>query len=65
MEFDVEILDNGDIKITTGKFSPAIHTQADRFLEEVLKALHGTVTRTRRRLVAHNTPTREGVRNGD
>lgn len=39
-EFVVEILPDGVLKITTGKFSPALHVSADGFLLALEKILN-------------------------
>lgn len=39
----ITVLDNGDLKIETGSFSPAVHTQADKFLQKTVEVVGGTV----------------------
>jgi hypothetical protein len=40
-EIEIEILEDGTIKFTTGEFSDAKHVPADDFLLEVAEALGG------------------------
>lgn len=47
-EFDVEILDDGSIKIDTGRFSGPVHAQAEGFIRAVALGMGGVVTRIRR-----------------
>jgi len=47
-EWEIEILEDGRIKITTGATSPAIHTTAEKLLGEINKLAGGEVTRERR-----------------
>lgn len=52
--WDIEILPDGRIKITTGPTSPAIHTSAERLLADVTNAMGGEVTRVRRPGARHD-----------
>lgn len=47
-QFNITFCDNGQIRMETGEFSPAIHAAADKFLITTLQALGATdVEKTR------------------
>ena len=46
--WEVEVLEDGRLKITTGPTSPAIHTTAEKFLADINATMGGEVTRQRR-----------------
>ena len=45
---EIEILDDGRIKVTTGKVSAIHHASADEFLQLVATLAGGAVSKTRR-----------------
>lgn len=46
-EVTVELLADGRIKVTTGKFSAAVHREAEKLLAAIEAATDGTPTRER------------------
>lgn len=44
-EIEVTILPDGRIKLTTSRFSPALHVNAEQFLANVVKLAGGAVDR--------------------
>ena len=46
-EVTVELLDDGRIKVTTGKFSAAVHRDAEKLLAAIADATDATPTRER------------------
>jgi hypothetical protein len=47
-KFEIEILEDGTIKITTDKVSAANHTNADGLIRELIKEAGGVAERTKR-----------------
>jgi hypothetical protein len=53
-ELNIEILTNGDVKVTTDKISPANHMTAEGLIAFLSKLLGGESKRTRRNDVHHH-----------
>jgi hypothetical protein len=46
--WEIEVLDDGRLKVTTGPTSPAIHTTAEKLLADINRLMGGEVTKQRR-----------------
>lgn len=51
---DIEILSDGRIKIITDRFSPAVHSDADRFVKDTIKLAGGKMTAKSKSGQVHN-----------
>jgi len=56
-EITLKILDNGDIKVETGKFNPMIHTEAQSLLDETKNYLGGETRMTKKMARRHHSHT--------
>lgn len=52
--WEVEILEDGRLKITTGPTSPAVHTTAEKLMSTINTMMGGEVERTRRPGAKHD-----------
>lgn len=48
-KIEIEILDDGTIRLETDTISPANHLSADQFLKEIERLTGGTTTKTKNR----------------
>ena len=62
-EIEIEILEDGRIKILTDKVSMPNHTNADRFIKDMARLLGGEVTRDKRADAHRHITTTEHQRN--
>jgi len=53
-KMEIEILEDGTLKVTTGTVSPANHINAEAFLRDMSTLCGGKVTRTTRLDVNHS-----------
>ena len=60
-KIEIEILEDGTIKITTDNISPANHLSADQFLREIERLAGGSVTKQKNRRAGQHVHRHAGV----
>ena len=61
---EIEILDDGTIKVTTDQISPANHLSADQFLKFISEMAGGETTKTKNRHAHTHQHTHEQAKQG-